>query len=498
MKTKKILIALFFILSLINLASPDFHSPLAYASSVAAPSQNTLDKFKADFSYEMAQLTAKIVSAPNNNVIRFKVLIDNEIDQTIAAVSPKLPEGLKAEFGAEMTQIKNKIYGNPKLNVEKAKADFSYDIAQLTTRIMTKVEQQRGGGASSALPAKAAYTPSTSALISPPKQQQTPQQQQQQPVNYGTTKRPVSILKPLTPESYTKIMDDLMNVGDQKNTPYRKIKVEGSIRYHYAINPGSASWSKNTSGVRADVGFVTKVAPNWQIRGSVTGKNSFLNYEDTVTFKLSAAGKMGNALLQAGAFYYPMAEGNIYDSTFTGGKIDFGGPIQYSFSFGNTDNSVQTFIASARYEALDYNLEGSVYNYRPNDSTGDKNIIVALGGNYKFSNFSTGAMFLAARNRDTQGNRLGYVLNINYGEVKTYKPGALNIWAKYYNQPRHTYLSPSMNGRGGWMEGYKGYGLGIKYTLAENLVAGLEYYSLSELTSGAMGQTWWADVTYYF
>ena len=55
-----------------------------------------------------------------------------------------------------------------------------------------------------------------------------------------------------------------------------------------------------------------------------------------------------------------------------------------------------------------------------------------------------------------------------------------------------------MNGRGGWMQGFKGVGLGVYYTLAENLVAGLEYYNLRDITTNAKNYTWWGSLTKFF
>ncbi|MBP2662031.1 MAG: hypothetical protein H6Q69_5063 [Firmicutes bacterium] len=48
------------------------------------------------------------------------------------------------------------------------------------------------------------------------------------------------------------------------------------------------------------------------------------------------------------------------------------------------------------------------------------------------------------------------------------------------------------------MQGVKGYGLGVSYTLAENLVAGVEYYDLTDKITGQKGKTVWTQLTHYF
>ena len=465
----------------------------------AAPVQATSQQAKADFAAEMRQLAEKIGALPNNNVIKFKVTVDSEVDQTVANLSPTLLPDQRTAFGNDMAQIKNRIYSNPKLNIEKAKADFSNDLAKLTTKYMDTVDvnhvnatRQATGGATSL---------SSQTNVAGPKEPAAPQvttKPAATPNAYAASPPAARVPKALTPDTYSGIMNDLMTVGDGKKSPINKVKIDGNIRYHYAVNHGYQSWAQNTSGLRARVGAEVWVNKDWRFNGMLEGEKSFLNYNDAVTFRLSTTGNIKGGTVQAGSFGYFMADGNIYDSTFVGGRVTFGGPVKYTFAFGNTDYTTQSFIATARQEALDYNLEAGVYNYKMNEDLQKQNTIVNLAGEYKFSNFSLGSMVLLASQKDSQGNNFGYVFGLNYGQLKTWRPGTYGIFARYYSQPRYTYISPSMNGRGGWMQGYRGLGIGVYYTLAENLVGGLEYYNLHEITTGEPGSTWWGSLTAFF
>jgi hypothetical protein len=107
-------------------------------------------------------------------------------------------------------------------------------------------------------------------------------------------------------------------------------------------------------------------------------------------------------------------------------------------------------------------------------------------------------MALVVNRKDANGANFGYVHSFTYGELKPWRKGTYNIWAKYYNQPKYTYIAPSMNGRGGWMQGFKGIGLGINYTFSENFVGSLEYYNLTDMTTGGTGSTWWGSLTHFF
>ena len=61
-----------------------------------------------------------------------------------------------------------------------------------------------------------------------------------------------------------------------------------------------------------------------------------------------------------------------------------------------------------------------------------------------------------------------------------------------------TYVTHTMNGLAGRLDGFKGFGLFFYYTLNPNVVAGLEYYRLRNLLSDETGSTLWGQVSYYF
>jgi hypothetical protein len=143
-------------------------------------------------------------------------------------------------------------------------------------------------------------------------------------------------------------------------------------------------------------------------------------------------------------------------------------------------------------------LEAGVYHYEADDSSKSKNTIGTFSGIYNFSNFGVGAMVLHSSQKDSRGDNNGYVLSINYGDLKPYRPRTYDIFAKYYNQPSGTYISHGMNGMGNSMQGFKGYGVGVNYTFAENLVGGIEHYNLEDKITGEKGETWWSYVTRYF
>ncbi|EGO63730.1 hypothetical protein [Acetonema longum] len=301
----------------------------------------------------------------------------------------------------------------------------------------------------------------------------------------------------IDPETHAALIHELMQTGQDSRRAGDKINTAGEVRYHYALNSGAGLWGQDISGFRARLAFDAETRPDWRIHGMLEGKRNILNYDNHAGLPyLFLEGKLGRSLLRAGSFSHLMAEGNIYDSGFDGIQLNFGEPVKYRLSYGETGHSKETAIATARYEDFDYNLEAGVYHYRTD--TDQKNTIRSLGGNYNFSNFGVGATILSATLQDSQGDHDGYVLSFNYGGLKTWRPGTYSLFAKYYNQPQGTYIMHGMNGPGSRMQGFKGYGLGMGYTVAANFVAGLEYYDLSEKASGDSARTWWSYLMQYF
>lgn len=473
-------------------------------NNLNALSQGT-ERYKAEFAYEMAQITARVVSVPNTNAENFKVEFAYATAKATTKVMPFIPSSQRSEFAYEMAQITTKIISDPQLDIEKAKAEFTYEIARLTTKIITNADKIATDNRSM-LQAHNDYIDlkptdkisNTRVLLrnnddielkTAPKTNKTDSDQRSAP-NPGY----------IAPETYTGLLDELKHVGDRGNSVDKKVNVDGEIRYHYALNNGSELWNKDSSGFRVYLGADAAINKNWRVYGMLEGHANVINYDNRFELaRLYVEGKLGNtSMLRAGSFSYLMADGNIYDSGFKGVRVDFGDAVKYTVSLGETEDTRETYIATARYNDYDYSLEAGVYRYLLNDGVNTRNTIQTLGGNYNFSNFGVGAMYLRSSQKDSNGASNGYVFSFKYGDLKTYRPYTYDLFAKYYNQPLGTYIAHGMNGVGSQMQGFKGYGLGVNYTLAENLVAGLEYYALTDKISGEKGKTWWSQITQYF
>ena len=463
-----------------------------YPNSTATIKGN-IENLKTEFAYEMAQFTAKVMSANPGDSENFQRQFAYAAAEVTAKVMPILSNNERTEFAYEMAQLTTKIIGDQNLDVEKAKTEFAYEIAKLTTKIIMNVDNKTMVQGSSD------YSQSKGMLL-----RNNADIEQNTTIGVNTNNADIAKKEnvptsDIAPETYHGLIDELMNVSERKDHADNKINMDGEIRLHYAFNGGAKQLRQDSSGIRVRLGVDTEFDRDWHAYAMLEGKQDIVNYDDE--FKLSnlyVTHKIGDSMVKAGSFGYLMAEGNIYDSTFKGTRYDFGEALKYTLSYGKTDYTKKTLIATARYDDFDYNLEAGVYRYEADDSSKSKNTIGTLGGNYNFSNFGVGAMVLHSSQKDSRGNSNGYVFSINYGELKTYRPRTYDVFAKYYNQPSGTYISHGMNGRGNSMQGFKGYGVGVNYTFAENLVGGIEYYNLEDKITGEKGETWWSYATRYF
>ncbi|GBG57345.1 hypothetical protein SPFL3102_02712 [Sporomusaceae bacterium FL31] len=464
---------------------------VAYASTVLKAENSFAavekDQLNANFAYEMAQITAKVIAVPTTNTDKFKVEFTYAMAQATAKMLPLIPSSKSKEFSYEMAQITTKIINAPNLDVENAKAEFAYKMALLTTQIITNEDpvtsKSLAGSNQSGMLRNNADIETTGIAK----------------LNSTTAVEPKASAPPadLAPETYAGLIEELTHVGDRSKQQDNKVNIDGELRAHYAINNGSGPLDRDSTGIRARLAFDTALKQDWRAYGMFEGQRNISNYNNEFNFsRFYVAGRSGTSMLTAGSFGYLMAGGNIYDSDFAGIRAVFNGPVKYTASYGKTDETKETAIIAARYEDYDYDVEAAIYHYRMSD--GLYNTIRTLGGTYNFSNFGIGAMVLDSSLKDSKGASTGYVFHLNYGDLKTWRPGTYGVFAKYYNQPRGTYIVHGMNGKGGSMQGFKGFGLGMNYTLAENFVAGIEYYDLKDHITGGTSTTWWNQLTYYF
>jgi hypothetical protein len=237
---------------------------------------------------------------------------------------------------------------------------------------------------------------------------------------------------------------------------------------------------------------------NWHLLGMLESEKAIKGDGKNGQIRLDryyVQGHIGEALVTAGAFGAMMAEGNVYDSKFKGGMVEFGDAVKYRLRAGSVDQANNVFTATATYNQPNYGLDAGVYRFNL-DNDDNRTIIM---GNFRkpIGPFDFGAMYLHGSD-GVYGGGNGYVFTLSHGKYNSWLPGNSYWYAKYYYQPKSTYVEHTMNGMADWMDGFKGPGFGYSYTIRKNLVLNFEFDSLQDLTSGEHNSTYWLGLSWFF
>ena len=281
------------------------------------------------------------------------------------------------------------------------------------------------------------------------------------------------------------------------------VNFTAQIRWHYVDNYRSKHDSSDDHQLRSRIYINGKVNETWDYHAMLENKQDLhTNAEEGKTGfeRAYVTGRVGGAKLTGGVFGNLLAEGNIYDTSFDGIKLDFGDVIKYSLLYGNADieRDNKLFAATASYKDYDYDAAVGYHHIKYDVGNPAANTIWSAGGNYDFGNYSFGAMYLRASEQDAKGDRDGYVLTLTHGRLKEWRAHTYEIYAKYYDQSVHTYLAHTMNGLAGYMDGFKGYSIGAQYAVAKNIVFGLEYYDLKDKITDEKNRTIWTQFIFDF
>ena len=308
------------------------------------------------------------------------------------------------------------------------------------------------------------------------------------------------------PSLSAEFADELNNLGvriAKLEAGDDNVNFNGQIRWHYVDNYRSRHDSDDNHQLRSRLYINGKVNETWDYHAMLENKQDFhTNAEEgkTAFERAYVTGPLGGAKVTAGVFGNLMAEGNIYDTSFDGIKFEFGDVVKYSLLYGEADieRDNKMFVATASYKDYDYDAAFGYHRISYDEGKPLDNTIWSAGYNYDFGNYTLGAMYLRASEKDAHGDRDGYVLTLTHGRLKEWRAHTYDIYAKYYDQSVNTYLAHTMNGLAGYMDGFKGYSVGAQYAIAKNIVFGLEYYDLKDKITNEKNRTIWTQVIFDF
>ena len=278
----------------------------------------------------------------------------------------------------------------------------------------------------------------------------------------------------------------------------RETKLGGELRYNYVDHSGDDPYNFFDSRVRLRLYVEQPLDDNWTLYGMGEGNKSW--YRDIKHFNLERlyiSGQYKELNVTGGRFGEFYADGNVYDGRIDGIRLSGGDKVKLTGEFGKLRDKQKVTALMASYSQPRYDAEAGLYILDKLKSYGSTTI-GSLGGMYYIGNFGVGAMYLCSSRTSVTGGAGGYVVTLKYGRNRSWVPGTYEIFAKYYSQPDATYISHTMVGLADYMRGFKGFGVGWYYTLAENVIYGIEYYDLEEKGTGKKGRSLWNHVSLFF
>ena len=277
----------------------------------------------------------------------------------------------------------------------------------------------------------------------------------------------------------------------------KRFKIDGEARVDYGAHSGYKSIS-DKSRARVRIYGDYNIDDNWHFISmlenekilSGQGEDSWMDID-----RWYLTGKVGRARVDAGAFGSFLAEGNIYDSRFTGVRVSGKEPFSYMAEAGTIKQAGFAAAAEASTTHDIYTLGAGLYRFDLKDR-GERNIYMLnvhrpLGGLYDL-----GLMGLLGE--DERTSEKGYVVSLTRGKENTWQRGNTYYFLKYYHQPYTTYVLHTMNGLADYMDGFEGIGAGIHYTVKPDWLLQAEYYNLKDLEEGGRNHTFWLALSYYF
>lgn len=281
------------------------------------------------------------------------------------------------------------------------------------------------------------------------------------------------------------------------NLSDKRFKIDGEARVDYGAHSGYKSIS-DKSRARVRIYGDYNIDDNWHFISmlenekilSGKGEDSWMDID-----RWYLTGKVGRARVDAGAFGSFLAEGNIYDSRFTGVRVSGKEPFSYMAEAGTIKHAGFAAAAEASTTHDIYTLGAGLYRFDLEDR-GKRNIYMLnvhrpLGGLYDL-----GLMGLLGE--DERTSEKGYIVSLTRGKENTWRRGNAYYFLKYYHQPYTTYVSHTMNGLADYMDGFEGIGAGIHYTVKQDWLLQAEYYNLKDLEEGGRNHTFWLALSYYF
>ena len=297
------------------------------------------------------------------------------------------------------------------------------------------------------------------------------------------------------------------------------VKVTGEVRYRYTDSELNGN---EYNDLRSRIWVNGQINDDWSYTGMLENTQDFTEdagNEKTEFKRAYVEGKIGGLDLTAGRYGAFFANGNVYDAQADGAQLSYGDKVKVSaFAGKGTDEAGDGAASNGNYAGGEisaamgenFSLNGGYVNFKDmgqvtgETETNVDNAIWYVGADANFGDFTLSGMYLkgdkSENDQDVKGvDDDGYTVGLSYKGAEASEAGSYGIWANYYDQGGQTYVAHTTDANTFGNDGFKGYGVGVNYTFAKNIVGTVAYYDTeNKMDSNDDDQIIWSDLTFTF
>lgn len=284
------------------------------------------------------------------------------------------------------------------------------------------------------------------------------------------------------------------------------VKVTGEIRYSYRDVDGDENG--NESVLRSRLWVNGQINEDWSYTGMFENNQDFGNKtgDDKIDFaRAYVEGRVGGLDVVAGRYNEVPFSGNILDANLDMAKVSYGDKVKVSALAGKAYDSVEVNdtnlldsddrIYIGTLEAALGDVDAYVGYFKTNSNM-DKEIW-NVGASYGFGDFTLSAEYMRGDKEYYNAGKDGWWADLAWKGAEADQPGSYGIHAGYYDQSPSAYIMPTTDAEY-FVDGYKGWNVGVSYTFAKNIVGMVNYWDMESQTSNKDAQTIFSELYFMF
>ena len=284
------------------------------------------------------------------------------------------------------------------------------------------------------------------------------------------------------------------------------VKVTGEIRYSYRDVDGDVNG--NESVLRSRLWVNGQINEDWSYTGMFENEQDFGNEtgDDEIDFaRAYVEGRVGGLDVVAGRYNEVTFSGNILDANLDMARVSYGDKIKVSAAAGKAYDSVEVDdtklldsddrIYIGTLEAALGDVDAYVAYFKTNSDM-DKEIW-NVGASYGFGDFTLSAEYMRGDKEYYNAGKDGWWADLAWKGAEADQPGSYGIHAGYYDQSPSAYIMPTTDAEY-FVDGYKGWNVGVSYTFAKNIVGMVNYWDMESQTSNKDAQTIFSELYFMF